>query len=678
MTKQLNVVIIDMQPITPAVGGGRQRLLGLYHALGPNIAATYVGSYDWQGEPKREHQLTTGLREIVVPLSDAHHAAAKAASDRIHGRVVIDCLFPKQVHLSPEFLTVAREHMAKADVVVFSHPWAFPPLADSLSPAQLVVYDSQNVEAVLRTDLLGDLTEAADVLQTVVEAEYDLCRRADLILTCSHDDRQTFAALFDLPMSKLRIVPNGIFAFDAAPANKQTRAAAKAELGLDQSVCIFVGSNYGPNNDAAHYIATELATRFADVCFAIVGGCNAALQQVPIPGNVRTLGVLDEAEKRLWLTAADVSLNPLSQGSGTSIKMFDFMAAGVPVLTTAPGARGIIQTGRAAFRLASRTQTPKALRELLAHAEQRDELAGNARKLVENHYAWERISPRTGMLLRAFYAAKHEGRKSFSVIIPSYERPGHLDRLFERLEAQTERSFEVIVIDQSASPWHGSTKPWTFQLTYVHSPVKGAVVSRNTGGELATGAVIAFTDDDCEPLPDWLRHALRLLEQPDVVGIEGRVESDHLDDPEWRSVSNVNFAGLGFMTANLLVRNEVFQALDGFDLAFDEPHFREDTEFGWRMQTLGNVPYSNDVRVFHPAHRRDQVRESSAERNKFFEKDALLYRKHRGRYIELLLAEGHWQNTPGFWENFERGANKYAVELGEELMQYRDLYRATL
>lgn len=76
--KQLRVTVIDMQPITPAVGGGRQRLLGLYHALGPDIACTYVGSYDWPGESLRDQQLTPGLREIVVPLSHAHHEAAAA------------------------------------------------------------------------------------------------------------------------------------------------------------------------------------------------------------------------------------------------------------------------------------------------------------------------------------------------------------------------------------------------------------------------------------------------------------------------------------------------------------------------------------------------------------------------------------------------------------------------
>src|SRR5690242_10065411 len=165
--KRLRVTVVDMQPITPAVGGGRQRLLGLYHALGADIDCTYVGTYDWPGESRRDQQITPGLREIVVPLSDEHHAAAAALSKEVDGRTVIDIAFFDQVHLSPDFLRAAREHVADADVVVFSHPWCFPPLASAVKPEQLIVYESHNVETLLRTSLLDDLPSAKPLLNRI-------------------------------------------------------------------------------------------------------------------------------------------------------------------------------------------------------------------------------------------------------------------------------------------------------------------------------------------------------------------------------------------------------------------------------------------------------------------------------------------------------------------------------
>ena len=71
---KLRITVIDMQPITPAVGGGRLRLLGIYHGLGDDVDCTYVGSYDWHGEGYRDERISSSLREIVVPLSEIGRA----------------------------------------------------------------------------------------------------------------------------------------------------------------------------------------------------------------------------------------------------------------------------------------------------------------------------------------------------------------------------------------------------------------------------------------------------------------------------------------------------------------------------------------------------------------------------------------------------------------------------
>lgn len=658
----LRVTVIDMQPITPAVGGGRQRLLGLYHALGSNIECTYVGSYDWPGESFRDQQLTSGLREIVVPLSTAHHKAAAVLAKRMGGRTVIDIAFPDQVHLSEEYLAMARAQIASADVVVFSHPWCYPALCGDLKANQLVVYDSQNVEALLRLSLHADLPQASSLLARVAEVEYQICREADLVLACSHEDREIFARVYDLDWSRLRVMPNGIFAFAHALQTPTERSAAKHALGVSQrALVVFVGSDYGPNNDAARYVSYQLAVAMPDVAFGIIGGCSGKLSSGALPPNVMALGQLDEEQKRCWMQAADLAVNPLAAGSGTSIKMFDFMAAGLPVVTTEIGARGIAHVGTAPFVVAALEDFTDAIIKLLNNEAERERYARQARQTVEQFYAWERISPALGSLLSEHLRNKECSHPDFTVVIPTYERHQLLDRLMLRLEAQEERDFEVIVVDQSRERWPNADAARSFPLLYVHSEVKGAVSARNLGGHLAAGNIIAFTDDDCEPRPSWLMNARRWFDDPAVVGIEGLIRSDHLDDPDWRPVTNVGFEGIGFMTANLMVRNEAFQQLDGFDVAFDRPHFREDTDFGWRLQELGAVPYAADVEVFHPAQRRDIQRESLDERNKFFEKDALLLKKHPEKYRQLFFKEGHYCQTPGFWSHFQRGMDLHDV-----------------
>src|SRR5262249_46032356 len=155
------ITVLDMQPIDPPLGGGRLRLLGLYHALG--MPTTYVGTYDWPGEQYRRHRLSDTLEEIDVPLTAAHFSAAADLQARVGGKTVIDVSFDLLAHNSPAFVDAARRQVEAGDVVVFSHPWVYPLVKDLLrSRRRLVVYDAQNVEGFLRAVLLDDGAAGTD------------------------------------------------------------------------------------------------------------------------------------------------------------------------------------------------------------------------------------------------------------------------------------------------------------------------------------------------------------------------------------------------------------------------------------------------------------------------------------------------------------------------------------
>lgn len=659
------VTVLDMQPIDPPVGGGRLRLLGLYHNLGADIDCTYVGTYDWPGESYRSHKLSDTLREIDVPLSDSHHKAAAGLAAQAQGKTVIDLAFSQQGHLSPEYIDTAEEHLGDSDVVIFSHPWVYPLLKDQLRPDQLVIYDSQNVEGFLRAQLLDeDNPVEENLLRQVIQDENDVGWAADWILTCSHEDLLRFQRVYGFPLEKMRVVPNGVMAFKGDFPFPEQKFTVRQALNIDTDafVAIFIGSPYGPNMEAAEFILQQLAPVLPNVTFVIAGGVGQGVESNL--SNVRITGRLEEDDKIRWLKACDIAINPMRSGSGTNIKMFDFMAMGLPVVTTAIGSRGIETGGRHVMRLVEPTMSAfaTAIKEL-QDSELRGLMGQEARQCVEEGYAWERISVQLGCFVAARHKLAGQTLPLFSVVVPTYERHDQLEELMGCLQNQIERDFEVVLIDQSNERWRGADCSYGFPLTYYHSPVRGAVRARNTGAMLAQGSLIAFVDDDCQPADDWLLRARVYFSNPAVVGIEGLIFSDHLGDPDWRPVTNVGFEGMGFMTANLFVRSSAFQYMGGFDLQFDRPHFREDTDFGWRMLDLGNVPYAHGVKVFHPAQPRSKERESAVERAKFFKKDALLYRKHPERYRQLFLAEQHFSRTPGFQENLLAGFQEYGIEL---------------
>lgn len=399
------VAVLDMQPIDPAIGGGRLRLLGLYHALGENFETRYVGSYDWPGESYRKQQLSETLSEEVVPLSDQHHRESEALSRACGGKTVIDIAFSQQGELSQEYLAAAAAAVEWADIVVFSHPWVFALVEPQLGADKFVVYDSHNVEGYLRAQFLDRKNpRERDLLFNLVENE-NLCgMRSDLVLCCSSEDQAMFSRLYNWPPAKCRVVPNGVMSKKILPAHSAEKTQARQRLGIGDEafVAFFIGSSYSPNLEAAEFIIKKLAPRMKDVIFVIAGGVTDKLT-ADRGANLVFAGSIDDDEKSAWLHASDIAINPMFSGSGTNIKMFDFMTAGLPVVTTTKGARGIVVQQQNGFLTADESADSFAgeIARLKEDPDLRDRLSRLGRECVERHYSWEKISPALGMLLQS-------------------------------------------------------------------------------------------------------------------------------------------------------------------------------------------------------------------------------------------------------------------------------------
>jgi glycosyltransferase involved in cell wall biosynthesis len=110
------------------------------------------------------------------------------------------------------------------------------------------------------------------------------------------------------------------------------------------------------------------------------------------PKNVLAFGVVDEEEKYELYKLADIAINPMFSGSGTNLKMLDYMSAGIPIISTPIGARGLdIENGKHAL-VCSEDQMYEKIIELLNTESLRNILRENARNLVESRYSWDKIA----------------------------------------------------------------------------------------------------------------------------------------------------------------------------------------------------------------------------------------------------------------------------------------------
>jgi glycosyltransferase involved in cell wall biosynthesis len=104
-----------------------------------------------------------------------------------------------------------------------------------------------------------------------------------------------------------------------------------------------------------------------------------------------------------------------------------------------------------------------------------------------------------------------------SVVIPAYNAAGTLERCLAAVQAQDDDQFEVIVVDDGSTD---ATAAICAQFGVIHlqnAQRVGPAISRNRGADASTGGILAFTDADCVPPPDWLQDIRKWLEVAPVV-----------------------------------------------------------------------------------------------------------------------------------------------------------------
>jgi glycosyltransferase involved in cell wall biosynthesis len=106
--------------------------------------------------------------------------------------------------------------------------------------------------------------------------------------------------------------------------------------------CVYVASkDHWPNEVGASFILENLSLKMPHVQFLIVGTSN-----IRSPGqyqNVVFTGYIDNLDD--VLRKCDVGINPMLAGAGTNLKMLAYAAAGLPIVSTHIGARGVLDIG---------------------------------------------------------------------------------------------------------------------------------------------------------------------------------------------------------------------------------------------------------------------------------------------------------------------------------------------
>lgn len=327
----VDVLTISPYPIMPLTHGGRVRTYQLATSLAragahveilcPWLPAYPLGSFSHDGV-------------IIHP----HRFAANVLPFLLRGRAV-----PSLVGLSwqPYELGPRQrlERFSGVDVLEF-HFCAHGEWMRRAPRGAMIVYVAHNVEFDYLLAQPGWLLRRS-MLSRLAKLERNAFHASDLVVTCTEADASRLVELYGKG-PELAVIPNGSWDELIDARRSALRDRARSALGLvpDDVALLFIGGPAAHNREAVGFLERHVVPYLEKgVRLLVVGACSNYIERSDAAERrVQPLGFVSDL--RAIFAAADIGLNPVTQGSGSNIKVAEYLGAGLQVVTTPFGARG--------------------------------------------------------------------------------------------------------------------------------------------------------------------------------------------------------------------------------------------------------------------------------------------------------------------------------------------------
>lgn len=434
-----------------------------------------------------------------------------------------------------EFIKNYKSNAKDSQLIISEFPYLFSLLSNNKD--KLIIYNAHNVEYDLQKHLFSHNLFGRLIAKHIKRLEDRACKQADVIASCSLEDKKRLCSLYNISADKVFVIPNGIDTQVISPVPSEIKNNLKQKYNLsNKKIILFIGSEHQPNVEAAEYIINKLAPSLAQYKFIIAGSVVKKLKERNIKNkefdlkyndhnkisaygwhnyeywpdnllvrwtkkhfgfhiksdnvtefclkvkcrkkimakvyvnqhfvgdlktsrnwqtfrynipklnqpfidikldrdwkpitdgrwlgiaiseikyiseknnhnidlknlkvkdylftkdNIDFIGDLDNDLKKDLLIISDLAINPMFHGSGTNLKMFEYMAAALPVVSTRLGARGIEADNTKHLLISEPDNFKNNIIQLLRDDQLYKNISANSRQLVENKYDWKIIS----------------------------------------------------------------------------------------------------------------------------------------------------------------------------------------------------------------------------------------------------------------------------------------------
>ncbi|MEX2007352.1 MAG: glycosyltransferase family 4 protein [Candidatus Levyibacteriota bacterium] len=217
--------------------------------------------------------------------------------------------------------------------------------------------------------------------------ERNLWRKVDKLIAVSEEEGKV--------MNADAVISNGV------DTKKFQISNVKSQISNAEQRILFIGDfRWLQNRDSAEFILRSIWPKLSGQLSMVTGQLELWIVGRKIPDYIKQMGdrnvIFDEnspSDTYEIYKKSKILLAPIRVGGGTSFKILEAMASGVPVVTTQLGNVGIGAKNREAVLIASTGEEfAMLLAEIIKNEELYERISKNARILIEKNFDWDIIA----------------------------------------------------------------------------------------------------------------------------------------------------------------------------------------------------------------------------------------------------------------------------------------------
>lgn len=319
-SEKLKIFVFSLFPVDGQMKtGGQARLQAFLAELYKSSASVHHVCIFGHHPSIRQRTILGGITETWIPAQNREKISYLKENFNSYSDDAISGAFLEQ---NEHFIQFIKNQIPLDSKLVATHFWFAKPIIKNLN--KQMIYFSHNFES----DFLSKKNQSSDFINYYKNQEKQNCQQFEHIFCCSKSDANKFAKV--VAKEKISISRNG--------SNLKYSFFEKNKHQLNRE-CLFIGSHWGPNVEGL----LNLLENNKHFCKNVKINCIGSVKKSFVDysnDHITFYGILNPQQIYEIVQRCSFAINPVLSGGGSNVKNADYLALGLPILSTDFGAKG--------------------------------------------------------------------------------------------------------------------------------------------------------------------------------------------------------------------------------------------------------------------------------------------------------------------------------------------------